>query len=187
MTTLHNKQPLNLSGSHLQSCLAYGSVVKLPQLCIRSHWPGSGELCLLVSRQVEGAPLLLCWNMPFSRNTAGAQEGEVSPLGAPGHCQPSLPARLGFSSPTHSTCCPRLIGSWYWKMGPLQRWVPSRSCCTGRGPWWAFWMEPGSQETEEKEVLAGLCWFSVPGFCYPWRGGYTAPTGQSGAFRPHPP
>lgn len=48
-------------------------------------------------------------------------------------------------------------------------------------------MEPDSQEMEEKEVLAGLCWFSVPGFCHPLRGGYTAPTGQSGAFRPHPP
>ena len=27
------------------------------------------------------------------------------------------------------------------------------------------------EEMEEKEVLAGLCWFSVPGFCHPWRGG----------------
>lgn len=38
-------------------------------------------------------------------------------------------------------------------------------------------VEPDSQEMEEKEVLAGLCWFSVPGFCHPLRG-CTAPTGQ---------
>ena len=69
----------------------------------------------------------------------------------------------------------------------MQRWVPSRSFCTGRGPWRAFWMEPDSQEMEEKEVLAGLCWFSVPGFCHPWGEGSTDPTGQSGALWPHPP
>lgn len=123
----------------------------------------------------------------FLRKGTGAQERELpspSPrtllVPSPGsggvvkahecNFHPFLPRR-GFLSPTHSTSCPKPIALWCWKMGPLQRWVPSRSFCTGRVPWWAFWMEPDSQEMEEKEVLARLGWFSVSASATLGRGG----------------